>query len=515
MNILKDIKILLLVFYVLFSGYNSYLYGQNYTVTGFVTSKESGDTLAGVNIYERDTRQGVTTGFNGYYSITLPEGKRTIVFSFMGYESLEISVDLSRDLTISVELKNATVEFEEVVITSRIPGRSITDAGMSVIAMDIEQIRRLPSFLGEVDVLKTVQLLPGVHSAGDGNTGFFVRGGDADQNLVLFDNAIVYNPSHLFSFFSIFNPDALSDLKLYKGVVPPSYGGRLSSVLDITMKQGDMEEYKVNGGIGLISSRLSFEGPIQKGRSSFLFAGRRTYADIFLKLSDDELNRGSQLYFYDLNAKMNYVVNEKNHILVSGYYGRDVTAFRDIFAFDWGNATGTIQWKRFFSEKFKGNLSLMLSDYSFNLSGFVDPMTFNWESYVNNINLQTNFTWQPNLLNKFSWGVNSIYHNIDPGAISSVFGETFPIERELTASRALESGSYFFNEHRIWENKLGLEYGLRVSMFQLMGPGRQYEYDRTTPGWWKVSDTILMETGKFYDRFLRVGAKGQPPCELK
>jgi hypothetical protein len=499
MHISRLFKILLLFIPVLFLPLNSN--GQRYVISGIVTGKESGDTLSGVNIYLPETMDGAISDFNGRYSLSLPAGNHRVIFSFVGYESLEKTVILNKDLSLDAELKKASVQLGEVTVSSGLLNRNTDRPEMGTFVMDIETMLNIPAFLGEVDLLRTVQMLPGVHSAGDGNTGFFVRGGTADQNLVLFDDAVVFNPSHLFNFFSVFNPDAVRGLKLHKGGIPPSYGGRLSSVLDISMKEGNKEEFELNGGVGLISSRLSLEGPLQEGKSSFLIAGRRTYADIFLKLSTDPNQRQTQLYFYDLNGKMNYVVDEKNLIYISGYYGRDVTAFRDVFAFDWGNAIGSIRWNHLFSDKFTGNFSLIYSDYGFNISGNAEPAIFTWESSVSNINLQTGFTYLRDEDSRFSFGINSIYHNVDPGIIRSGFGQILSVHSELTASRAFETGTYFRNEQRLWGNRLAVDYGLRISMFLVAGPGRQYEFDREHPDYWPVTDTLLLGLGKLYDRF--------------
>jgi hypothetical protein len=499
MHISRLLYVFLYLIPVLSLSFNSH--GQRYVVSGVVLDKEKGDTLAGVNIFIPLTGEGAVTDPRGFYSISLPEGEHEVVYSFVGYKTLRKAIFLDEDLSFDAELEKSNVQLNEVVITSGHPGQNVDRAEMGIISMQMEDIINIPAFLGEVDVLRTVQLLPGVQSAGDGNTGFFVRGGDSDQNLVLFDDAVVFNASHLFNFFSIFNPDAVKDLKLYKGGIPPSYGGRLSSVLDISMKEGNMDNLEVNGGIGLISSRLSAGGPIQKNRSSFMVAGRRTYADMFLKLSNDENQRDTRLYFYDFNAKMNYVLNEKNRVYISGYYGRDITAFKDVFAVNWGNTMGSIRWNRIFSEKFTGNLSMMYSDYAFNIGGNVDPANFTWNSSVSNLTLQTGFVFLPGQNNKYSFGISGIYHKLDPGVISSGFGHLLSEFKALSPSNAIEFSAYFRNEHRFWDNRMAFDYGLRGSLFQVIGPGRQYEFDKSNHDSWRVTDTLLMKKGELYDRF--------------
>ncbi len=476
---------------------------QDFEVSGTVTDTETGETLVGASVFVPDIQYGVVTGSGGAYRLTLPEGEYRIVFSFVGYRSFEkvVSPGPDRDVSLDVELVSSAVSLDEVVVSARAADRNVEQAEMSAIAVSMETIRSVPAFLGEVDVLRTVQLLPGVQSAGDGNTGFFVRGGDADQNLVLFDDAVVFNASHLFNFFSVFNPDAVSDLRLYKGGIHPSYGGRLSSVLDIGMKSGSMDEYKVNGGIGLISSRVSLEGPVQKGRSSFLVAGRRTYADLFLKLSPDENQRDTRLFFYDLNAKMNYVVDDRNRIFISGYYGKDLTAFSDFFGFDWGNATGSLRWNRIFSDRFFGNFSLNYSNYSFNITGDIGPATFRWQSSIDNINLKSDFSYLLNDNNTLSFGVSSIYHMLDPGIIRASSEGASETTIELSPGNALEHGIYFNNEQRLFDNRLVLVYGARGSAFSIIGPGKQYLFDKTQPLEWEVSDTVFLERGNVYDTF--------------
>lgn len=491
--------VLIFVTSVLFLQQNSF--AQGYNVNGIVTDAETGETLVGATVFVPEIQYGVVSGPDGTYNLSLPEGEYRIVFSFVGYENFEKVVGPDKDVRLDVELISSNVSLAEVVISARAANSNVERAEMSTIAVSMETMQNIPAFLGEVDVLRSVQLLPGVQSAGDGNTGFFVRGGNADQNLVLFDDATVFNASHLFNFFSVFNPDAVADLKLYKGGIPPSYGGRLSSVLDIGMKSGSLDQYMVNGGIGLISSRLSVEGPIQGGRSSFLLAGRRTYADLFLKLSPNENQRDTRLYFYDLNAKMNYVVNEKNRIFFSGYYGSDITAFSDLFGFDWGNATGSVRWNRIFSDRFSGSLSLLYSNYRFNITGDVGPASFRWQSEIDNLTSKADFTYLPNDNNIFSFGLQSIYHMLDPGLISALIEGASRTTINLSEGNALEHGIYFNNEQRLFDNMLVLVYGLRGSAFQVIGPGQQYDFDKTRSQNWEVADSIDLERGKIYDTF--------------
>lgn len=496
-GLIRALKMLMpLLLFVQVNGYS-----QRYSLSGTISDAATGETLAGANVFAPDIQYGVVADSGGNYSLSLPRGDFRVVFSFVGYESFTVTRFVDGELTLDVELNSSDVRLEEVVVTARPASQNVDRAEMSSIAVSMETIRNMPAFLGEVDLLRTVQLLPGVQSAGDGNTGFFVRGGNADQNLVLFDDAVVYNASHLFNFFSVFNPDAVEDLVLYKGGIPPAYGGRLSSVLDIGMKEGNMEEMEVNGGIGLISSRVSLEGPLQRGRSSFLVAGRRTYADLFLKLSPDESQRETQLYFYDLNAKMSYVVNDRNRLFISGYYGRDLTAFSDLFGFDWGNTTATVRWNRIFSDRMFGNLSLVYSNYQFNITGDIGPATFRWQSYITNLNMKAGFTWLLSDINILSFGLQSGYHNNDPGTIRAAIEGASSTTLELSPANALEHGIYLNNDLRLWDNRVALVYGLRKSLFQVIGPGKQYLYDFADPLNLDVTDTIFLERGRSYDTF--------------
>ncbi len=474
---------------------------ETFTVQGTVKDASTRELLTGVNVFVNETQSGTVTDFEGRYSLKLNKGEYTLTFSFIGYQRLTRTVTIDDNKTLNIMLENGGIRLTEVVVTGERTNRNVERAEMGTVSLDIESIRTIPAFLGEVDVLRTIQLLPGVQSAGDGNTGFFVRGGDADQNLVLLDDAVVFNASHLFNFFSVFNADAVKDLKLYKGGIHPEYGGRLSSVLDISMREGDMNQYKMTGGVGLISSRLTVEGPIQYGRSAFIFSGRRTYADLFLKLSSDENQRNTQLFFYDLNGKMNYVINDKNRIFLSGYYGRDVTSFSNLFGFDWGNATTSFRWNRLFSDRLFSDLSLVYSNYQFNITGDIGPASFRWNSMLHNLNLKANFTFLPNENNTMSFGAQTIYHILDPGSIRARIEDAAVANMMLSADHALEHGIYFNNEQSFFDNRLLVAYGLRGSIFQIMGPGKQYTFDKSNPSRWQVQDTIQLNRGQFYDTF--------------
>ncbi|MEX2397544.1 MAG: carboxypeptidase-like regulatory domain-containing protein, partial [Balneolales bacterium] len=311
---------------------------QRHTISGTITDKNTGESLIGVTVRVLQAEgTGAATNAYGFYSMTLPERNYTLVFSYIGYQQQTRSVTLDENKRINIELDDAASQLEEFTVTARRPDENVSGTQSGINRINMNEINQIPVFMGERDVLKSIQLLPGVQAAGEGNTGFFVRGGSVDQNLILLDGAPVYNASHLMGFFSTFNSDAIKDATLYKGSMPAEFGGRIASVLDIQMNEGNNQSYGGSGGIGLISTNLNVEGPIQQGKSSFLISGRRTYADMFLKLSADEAISGNSLYFYDLNAKANFILSGNNRIYLSGYFGRDKLGFQDMFGIDWGN----------------------------------------------------------------------------------------------------------------------------------------------------------------------------------
>jgi hypothetical protein len=464
---------------------------QKFTVSGYVKDADNGEELIGATIYVEETKGGTATNVYGFYSLTLAQGEYTFVYSFIGKKPIIKKISLSQDLKINIEMGENSVELDAIVIESEKKDANVNSTEMSTVKVEMKQIEKLPAFMGEVDILKTIQLLPGVMSGGEGQTGFFVRGGSADQNLILLDEAVVYNASHLFNFFSVFNPDAIKDVKIYKGGIPAEFGGRLSSVLDLRMKDGNSKTFKASGGLGLISSRLTLEGPIVKDKSSFLISGRRTYADLFLKLSPDEAQRNNQLYFYDLNAKINYKINDKNRVYLSGYFGRDITAFADLFYFDWGNATGTLRWNHLFSDKLFSNFSLVYSNYTFNIKGDIPPASFRWNSGINDIQSKADFTYYANQQNTIKFGANSTYHNMDPGTISVSVEDVFTNKNRLSPYNSLEHGIYGSND-QIINDRISLNYGMRLSAFQNIGEGTKYIYDKSNPLQYLVTDSVKL-----------------------
>lgn len=463
-----------------------FAFSQNFTISGTIKNKSNGETLLGCNITTNidDKLVGTTTNEYGFYSITLPNGVYKIRFSYIGFKDEIIEVNLTQNRVINIEMIEFNTLDEVVIVVNKNDKTKTTAIGVD--KLDIKAIEKLPVLFGEKDVLKTIQLLPGVKSNGEGGIGFSVRGGGFDQNLILLDEAPVYNASHLLGFFSTFNSDALKTATLIKGNAPPQYGGRLSSVLDVIMKDGNNQDYSVNGGIGLISSRVNFEGPIQKGKSSFLISGRRTYADLFLKASEDF--KDNQIYFYDLNMKANYEVDEKNKLYLSGYFGRDVLGIGSGFGVDWGNKTGTLRWNRILSPKTFVNTSFIYSNYSYNVA--IDSGSdVEFGSIIEDFNLKQDYQWYFNEKNKFRFGFNAIYHNINPTKVS---GDN--INQDTSAKdikHSLENAVYFSREHKITE-KIIFEYGLRFSTYSIIGDGLYNYYDGDVK-----TGSVNLEKGEF------------------
>lgn len=474
--------------FILFILWNSFsvLAQQKYTISGTITDKKTGETMIGAVIYPVEIPgTGTTCNAYGFYSLTLPQGTYQVVCRSIGYRPDTLRLNLQGNLKSDRMLTGVTNERQEVVITSTKADDNIRSTDIGTEKIDIKQIETLPVIFGEKDILKTIQLLPGVKSAGEGNSGFFVRGGSADQNLILLDEAPVYNASHLLGFFSTFNSDALKDVSIIKGNSPAQYGGRLSSVLDVKMKEGDNKKYDVTGGIGLISSRVSVEGPIQKDKSSFMVSGRRTYADVFLKATEDF--KDNTLYFYDLNAKANYSINDNNRIFASGYFGRDVLGFGDAFGIDWGNATGTLRWNSLISPKVFSNTSLIYSNYNYNIKITSGGADFNLNSQITDWNLKEEFQIFPDSKNALRFGFNSIHHTITPNRFE---GEG--ISQETKESRPGLENAVFANNTMKVNERITLDYGLRFSFYSLLGGDTYNIYEKG-----ELKDSVVLASGSF------------------
>lgn len=434
---------------------------QNLTVSGTVKEKSSGETLTGATIaVVEKPGVGVTTNEYGFYSLSLPKGNYTLRFSYVGRKQELISVKLDSNITISINLAEEN-SMQEIVMTSTKRNENITKASIGTEVLDMKTASKIPVVFGEKDLIKTIQLMPGVKSNGEGTNGFSVRGGATDQNLIILDEAPVYNASHMLGIFSTFNSDAIKDVTIIKGNSPSQFGGRLSSVLDVKMKEGNNKKYQVSGGLGLISSRLTIEGPIQKEKSSFIISGRRTYADMLARLSPDF--KGLKLYFYDLNAKANIAINSKNKLYFSGYFGQDELAVSSMFGSKWGNTTGTLRWNSIVSRKLFSNTSFIYSNYDFNVGFKTDGNTINYNSHIKDLNLKQDFTYYLNSKNTIRLGFNIIQHTITPTK-----AEGTNIVSTKKGRKGLENAVYAGNSWRA-SDKINIDYGLRFSFYNILG----------------------------------------------
>jgi hypothetical protein len=447
-----------------------------HAISGTIRDSTSGETLIGASIQLIEkTHSSVLSNSYGFYSLTAPEGNYRLVVSFAGYQSDTIYVTLNHDVNLSLQLTPGSPQLQEVVVTGNRNTNNVTKPLMGVQKLSVNEIKDLPVLFGEKDILKTIQLLPGVQSAGDGSSGFFVRGGSVDQNLILLDEATVYNPSHLLGFFSTFNSDAIKDVTLYKGAIPSEFGGRLASVLDVKMNDGSVKDYHLNGGIGLISSRLEADGPIQKDNGSFIVSARRTYADLFLKLSKDTNTNRSSLYFYDINAKANYRLGEKDRLYLSGYFGKDNLGLGNTFGLDYGNSTGTLRWNHIFNSRLFSNTSVIYSKYNYNITINSNNNDIGITSYIKDLHLKEDLQYYASAGNKINFGIDVIHHATSPGVITATEKSSFN-DLTIQSKYALESAAYFSHDLSIGE-KINLNYGLRAGLFTIFGPGNFYTYD--------------------------------------
>jgi len=448
---------------------------NKYTISGYMRDSLTGEELIGAILSVTELKStGAAANSYGFYSLTLPEGNYHLLAQFSGYKVRVVPLSLNQNMKLDFSLSEASHELGEVTITAEKQDANITDTKMGVNKIDMKEIEKVPVLFGEKDVLKTLQLLPGIKSAGEGNSGFYVRGGASDQNLILLDEATVYNASHLLGFFSVFNSDALKDVSLYKGTQSSEYGGRLSSVLDIRMKDGNDKKFGVEGGIGLISSRLKIDGPIVKDKGSFTIAARRTYADLFLKLANSDIS-DAKLYFYDLNLKANYRINDKNRIYLSGYFGQDVLGFGDQFGINWGNATGTLRWNHLYSDKLFSNTSLIFSNYDYTINVDFGSNKGEIISRIQDYNIKQDFQYFANSKNKFKFGFNTVYHKIIPGVITTQSDSSIK-ERNIPDKFAWENAVYISHEYKP-NSRFSFEYGLRLSLFSPLGAGTYYVYN--------------------------------------
>ncbi len=449
---------------------------ETVTLSGYLKDKANGEALIGATIYIPQLKTGVITNPYGFYSISVPQGTYTVNFSFLGYQSQSPFINLNESKQLNVLLEEDSKQIDEVVVTGEKKNRNVETLQMSMEKVQVKLVKKLPSFMGEVDIIKSITLLPGIQNGGEGSSGLYVRGGGPDENLMILDEAPVYNASHLMGFFSVFNSDAIKDVQVYKGGIPAEYGGKASSVIDIRMKDGNSQQLGMSGGIGNISSRLTVEGPIIKDKWSFIVSGRRTYADVVGKAIGIEELKDNQLYFYDLNLKTNAQINDKNRLYLSAYTGDDYFKSGESIYMRWGNITSTARWNHLFSNKLFSNTSLIFSRYNYNLGvpgNSADQ--FDWTSQISDYNFKEDFTWYLNSKNKLTLGFNVIYHHFEPGEVDANEGSYFT-DLKLTNYNAIDNSLYVSNEQIIGP-KLTLRYGLRYSYFQQIGKGKVREYE--------------------------------------
>jgi len=445
-------------------GSESTSIGKYKTISGYIKDSQNGESLAGATIQIKETKTATSSNAYGFYSINVLPGKYTIEFSYVGFNVVSQTINVSDNLVLNIELTEAPQEIKEVIVRSETTIDKLRKPEMSVTKLETKTIKSIPALMGEVDVIKVIQMLPGVQSTSEGTSGFSVRGGGIDQNLVLLDDASIYNASHMMGFFSVFNNDVVKDIKLYKGDLPAQYGGRLSSVLDIKTKDGNNKTWNTTGGIGLISSRLTVEGPIQQDKTSILISGRRTYADIFFPFFKDKELRKSYMYFYDANIKLSSHINDKNHIFISGYTGNDHFGQKDFADMQFGNDELSIRWNHQYSGKLFSNITVFSTRYGYHMKADLGEMKYYWNSNITDYGIKIDYSLFPNPNNELKFGISTILHKINPidaWAENDTTDSSFPD----MSSNSLEHGIYLTNQQKIGD-KLTIKYGLRYSVFQ-------------------------------------------------
>ncbi|HYK77142.1 MAG TPA: TonB-dependent receptor [Daejeonella sp.] len=451
--------------------------GGKFTISGHIKDASNSENLIGAIVSVKGTQISVATNPYGFYSLSLNEGKYTLEVRYMGYETFEKTIDLKKNESVEFQLQPAQNQMQEVVISADKANKNVQNTQMGAVTVSVKSVKQLPALLGEADVIRTIQLLPGVSTVGEGAPGYNVRGGGVDQNLVLLDEAPVYNGSHLLGFFSVFNPDAVKDLNLLKSEMPARFGGRLSSMLDVRMKEGNAKDYSVSGGIGTVSSRLLAEGPLQKDKSSFIVAGRRSYADLFLKLSSDSNLRNTSVYFYDLSAKLNFSLSPNDRLFVSGYSGRDVNKLGKVMNMNWGNATTTMRWNHIYNPKLFSNISLIYSNYDYMLGASRNEAeSFDWKSNIVDYSVKGSWGWYLNPSNTIYYGLDVLRHDFSPGKArptgsGSAFNEIY-----MPSKRAYDYALFWDHESRL-SRQFSFQYGVRYSVIQLVSDGNTTVYD--------------------------------------
>ncbi len=456
---------------------------DKFTLSGYIKDGKNGESLIGASVVKAGTTQGAIANEYGFYSLTLPKGTHTIVVSYIGYNNTTFVIELEKNTTKNIEVSGEGTQLAEVEVFGEAEDKNIKSVEMGVAKLDIKQINKIPALLGEVDIVRAVQLLPGVTTMGEGASGFNVRGGNIDQNLILLDEAPVYNSSHLFGFFSVFNPDAVKDVKLIKGGIPSQYGGRVSSILDIRMKEGNSKQMEVHGGVGTIFSRLSIEAPIVKDKVSFILAGRRSYIDALVKpfVKKSSPIKEADFFFYDATAKINWKINDKNTVFASGYFGGDVFG-APAFKFNWGNSTATARWNHIFNNKLFMNITSFYSNYDYQLEFKLESQNqrFNWTSNVINYSVKPDFIYYHNPKNTIRFGAQALMYDFRPYDAIGQFDAGAKVEFRSEKRYGIEYSVYLGNEQKLMP-RLTLEYGLRVSIYNYVGKGKAYYYRDTIP----------------------------------
>lgn len=464
-------------------------FAQMYKVSGVITEAKTKETLVGVPIQIKErSSNGVSSDENGKYSISLPKGEYTLSIDYMGFEKRQIKISLTRDMVQDIELTQTTIGLSEVVVSAERPDANVSAPQTGIQRMEIQQINELPVLLGERDIIKAIQLMPGVQGAGEGSSGFFVRGGSADQNLILLDNVSLYNASHLMGFFSTFNSAVLRDVTLYKGAMPAQYGERLASILDVQQRNGDNQRYHVEGGIGLISSNISAEGPIQKGKSSFMIGARRTYADAIARLSGIEDAKNAYLYFYDLNMKLNFALSDKDQLTLSGYLGKDKMVLKDAAEMSWGNKFLTLGWNHTYNNKWVSRTSLSYNQYDY-FAQMEMGMDLRGGSDITDLGFKHEFLFQPTRNSQWRFGLHSTHHDLAPGDFEMNSEQENSVN--LHHRYSLENGLYASNQVKL-SDRLEVVYGLRLSAFMALGKGEYYTLDADN----NVLDSTWYNSGK-------------------
>lgn len=488
---------LICIFFSYFHSFSQDEKTEKFTLSGYLKDAKNGEVLIGANVYvQGNNALGATTNLYGFYSLSLPKGTYQIAFSYLGFNTKTQEIILDKDIRMNTELSDDTKILEEVVIVEERKDENVKSTTMGKEELSTDRIKSIPAFMGEVDIIKAIQLLPGVQAAGEGNSGIYVRGGGPDQNLVLLDDAIVYNTGHLFGFFSVFNADAVKNTTLYKGAMPANFGGRLSSVIDIQMKEGNNKRFEMEGGIGIISSRLTLQAPFKKPKSkkeakgSFLFSGRRTYlfdiAQPFLKKTDFA---GTNYFFYDINIKANYKFSDKDRLYISGYFGRDVFVYNSTknqtnVKIPWGNATATVRYNHLFNDKLFMNTTFVFNDYNFSFSGAQLEFSFKANSGVRDFNTKVDFDYYLNTKHNLKFGMMYTHHRMTPTQASARSAET-DFESNINKRYSHELAWYIAHSYDVNE-KLKFDFGFRLSLFQHIGPYTQISgdniigYDTTT-----------------------------------